>query len=147
MVGQIERTIQHRVYRLKRPINLLPHLRPRQDNLAAHKDQEHNLRLHHPINQAWEQLWLVAAEVVMFGRKAFETDRELDVAGADDVLDFEIRELGIEAELLDDTSVFAASKLTIIFGFSASNDHFPRGEYQGGSLGLANTHDHGGETL
>lgn len=37
--------------------------------------------------------------------EALEPDRELDVARADDVLDLELGELGVEAELLDDARV------------------------------------------
>ena len=50
----------------------------------------------------------------MTRRKAFETDWELDIARADDVLDLEIRELGVEAELLDDTCVFTRRQSRIL---------------------------------
>ena len=46
--------------------------------------------------------------------KAFKTDWELDVARADDVLDLEISELGIEAELLNDSCVFARRQARVL---------------------------------
>ena len=105
------RTRKHRIDHLECLIDLLSHLGTSQDNLAAHEDQEYDLGLDHTIDQTREQLWLVRAKVVMTAGKTFETDRKLDIAGADDVLDLEIRELGVEAKLLDDTSIFARGKL------------------------------------
>ncbi|KAJ8607727.1 hypothetical protein MRB53_040115 [Persea americana] len=58
-------TRQDRNHDLESLINLLAHLRTRKDNLAADEDEEHNLRLHHAIDQAREQLGLVGAEVVV----------------------------------------------------------------------------------
>jgi hypothetical protein len=107
----------------------------------------HDLGLHHSVDETGEQLRLVRAEHVMACGKTFQADRELDVAGADNVLDLEVGELGIEAELLDDTSVLAGSQLRVVFGLGTSDDHLARGEDQGGGLGLANTHDDSGETL
>ena len=92
-------------------IDLLSNLGTSQDNLAADEDQEHNLGLDHTIDQTREQLRLVRAKVVMTAGKTFETDRELDVARADNVLDLEIREFCVEAKLLYDTSIFARGKL------------------------------------
>ena len=83
----------------------------------------------------------------MARRKTFQANGELDVAGADDVLDLEVGELGIEAELLDDTSILPRCKLGIILGLCASDYHLPRGEDQCRGLGLTNTHDDSRETL
>lgn len=44
---------------------------------------------------------------MMLRCKALETDWELDVATTDNVLNLEIGELGVEAKLLDDSSVLA----------------------------------------
>lgn len=40
-------------------------------------------------------------------RQPLQSNRKLDIATPDNVLDLEIHEFGIEAELLDDTSVLA----------------------------------------
>ena len=56
-------------------------------------------------------------------------------------------ELGVESELLDDTSILARSELRVVFRLGTSNDHLARGKDQGGGLGLADTHDDSGETL
>ena len=39
--------------------------------------------------------------------KTLETDRKFDVARADNVLNLEVGKLGIEAEFLNDSSIFA----------------------------------------
>ena len=79
--------------------------------------------------------------------KTFETDWEFDVARADDVLDLEVCELGIETELLDDPGIFARGKLRVVFGLGTSHDHLARCKDQGRSLGVTDTHDDGRETL
>ena len=47
--------------------------------------------------------------------KTLQADGKLDVARANNVLDLEIRELGIEPKLLDDASIFARRQLGVIF--------------------------------
>lgn len=100
--------------------------------------------------------------------QTLQTDGELDIARADNVLDLEVRELGVEAcdvfvsemlstsllleqlsltKLLNDPGILAASKLGVILRLSASNDHLSAGENEGGCLGLTNTHDDSGESL
>ena len=142
-----ERTLQHRVDHFEGLVDLLTHFRAGEDDLTADEDQEHNLGLDHAVDETREQLGLVRAEVVMLGSKTLETDGELDVARTDDVLDLEVRELGVEAELLDDTSVLARRKLRVIFGLGTGDNHLARGEDQGGGLGLADTHDNRSKTL
>ena len=61
-----------------------------------------------------KELRLVRAKVVVTRRKAFETNWELDIARADDVLDLEIRELSVEAKLLNDTCVFTRRQARIL---------------------------------
>lgn len=54
--------------------------------------------------------------------KALQPDRKLDVAASDDVLDLEVRELGIETKLLDDTGVPASSQFAILeYGSETTN--------------------------
>lgn len=79
--------------------------------------------------------------------KTLQTDRELYIARSNDVLDLEVRELGVEAKLLNDTSILAGSELGIILGLRASNNHLAGSEDQGRSLWLTDTHDNGSETL
>ena len=80
-------------------------------------------------------------------RKAFETDRELHVARADDVLNLEVGELCVEAELLDDTRVLARRQLAVGLALRTRHDHLAGGEDERRGLGVADTHDDGGETL
>ena len=84
---------------------------------------------------------------MMSAGQPLKTDGELDVARSDNVLDFEIRELGIEPQLLDDPRVFAGRQLGIILGLGTGYDHLARRKDQRGGLGFANTHYDGGESL
>jgi len=83
----------------------------------------------------------------MLRGQTLEANGELDVARADDVLDFEVGELGIEAELLDDARILARGKLRVILGLRTSNNHLSTCEDQSGSLGLTDAHDNSRETL
>lgn len=139
--------LKHRVDHLESLVNLFSHFGTCQDNLARYKDEQHNLGLDHAINQTGEQLRLIGAKVVVTRSKTFETDRKLDVAGADNVLNLEIRELGVEAELLDDTGIFARGQLGIVFRLGTSDNHLAGREDEGSCLGLTNTHNDGGKTL
>ena len=139
--------LQHRVDHLKSLIDLLADFGTGQDNLAADEDQKHDLGLDHTVDETREQLRLIRAEVVMLGGQTLEANRELDVARADDVLDLEIGELGIEAKLLNDARILARRKLRVILGFRTSNNHLSTCEDQSGSLGLTDTHDNSRETL
>ncbi len=80
-------------------------------------------------------------------RKTLETDGEVDVTRADDVLDLELGELRVEAELLDDARVLARCQARIILGLGPGHDHLARHEDEGSGLGVADTHDDGRETL
>lgn len=100
--------------------------------------------------------------------QTLETDGELDVAGANNVLDLEIRKLCVETwggllamcpdpndtpqtslltQLLDDPGILAASKFRIILRLGASHNHLSTGKDQGSRLGLTDTHDNSGESL
>ena len=76
---QVGHTLEHRIDHLERLIDLLAHLRASQDDFTAHKDQEHDLRLDHSVDETWEQFWLVRAEHVMTASKTFKTDGESDI--------------------------------------------------------------------
>jgi hypothetical protein len=45
---------QHGVDRVERRIYLLPHLRASKNNFSRHKDEEHDFRLDHTINETRE---------------------------------------------------------------------------------------------
>ena len=84
---------------------------------------------------------------MMTRSETLETNRKLDVARPDNVLNLEIREFGVEAELLDDASIFARGKLAIVFALGASHHHLARGEDECSGLRFTNAHDNGRETL
>lgn len=148
-------------------VNLVSNLCTCEDNLAADEDQENNLRLDHAVDETRKQLRFIGTEVVVTRGETLEANGELDVAGTDDVLDFEVGELGVETwgmvlvdisavffltrgeltKLLDDTSILATGKFGIILRLRASNHHLARSEDQSGCLGLTNTHDDSSKTL
>jgi hypothetical protein len=138
---------EHGVDELKGLVDLLTDLGTGQDDLAGDEDEEDDLGLHHTVDETGEEFGLVGAEHVVTASKAFKTDGELDVARSDDVLDLEVGELCVEAELLDDTGVLARGKLAVVLRLGTGDDHLARGEDQGGGLGLTDTHDDGSETL
>ena len=80
-------------------------------------------------------------------RETLKTDGELHVTTTDDVLDLELRELGIEAKLLDDSRVLARRKPRVVLALRAGDDHLAGSEDEGGRLRVTNTHDDRGETL
>jgi len=145
--NKIAHTREHRIDQLESLVNLLTHFGASQDNLSADEDQEHNFGLHHAVDETGEEFRLIGAEVVMARSQTLQTDGKFDIAGADDVLDLEVRELGVEAELLDDTGILAGCKFGVILRLGTGDDHLARGEDQSGGLGLTDTHDDGGKTL
>ncbi|KAB8339080.1 hypothetical protein FH972_022016 [Carpinus fangiana] len=140
-------TRQHGNHHLEGLVDLLADLGTSEDDLAADEDEENNLRFHHAVDEAREQLRLVRAEVIVPHGQAFETDGEADITRSDDILDLEVRELGIEAQFLYDTRILARRQLRIIFRFCASDNHLARCKDQSGCLWIANSHDNGRETL
>jgi len=138
---------QDRVNEFKGLVNLLADLGTSENDLARDEDQEDNLWLHHAVNETWEKFGFVRAEHVMARCQTLETNRKLDVARANNVLDLEVGEFGVETELLNDTSILARRKLRIVFRLCTSDDHFATCKDQSSGLGFANTHDDGGETL
>ena len=81
---------QDRVDELKGLVDLLADFSTGKDDLARNEDEENNPRLHHAIDETREQLRLVGRESVMARGQALKTDRETNVARADNVLDLEV---------------------------------------------------------
>ena len=61
-------------------------------------------------------------EMTMPESQALETNRELNITGTDHVLDLEIRKLGLETELLNNSSVFTGCKLGLFLALGAGNN-------------------------
>jgi len=80
-------------------------------------------------------------------RKTLKTNRELDVATADDILNLEFRKLGVKAKLLDNARVLARRKARIVFTLGTGHDHLPRSEDERRCFGVANPHNDSGKTL
>jgi hypothetical protein len=140
-------TRKYRIDQLKGLVDLFSNFRAGQDNFAADEDKKNNLWLHHAIDETREQLRFVRAEVVMFTSKTLKANRKFDVARAHNILNLEVGEFGIEAKLLDNTSILPTSKLAIVFGLCTGYDHLARSEDESGRLWIADTHDHCSETL
>lgn len=92
-------------------------------------------------------LGFVAGELPVAVVEPLQTNGELDVARSDDVLNLELCELGIKAELLNDAGVFAGCEARVVLRFCTSDDHFARGENERRSLGFTDTHNHSGKPL
>ena len=59
---------EHGVDELEGLIDLLADFRAREHDLAGDEDEQDDLRLHHPVDQAGEEFGLVRAEHVMPAR-------------------------------------------------------------------------------
>lgn len=133
--------------RLECLVDLLSDFGTCEHDLTADEYQQNNLGLDHSVDKTREELRLVRAERVMLSSKTFKSNWESNVARADDVLNLEVSELGVEAELLNDSSIFSASKLRVVLRLSTSDDHLARGEDQSSRLWFSNSHDDSSESL
>lgn len=77
---------------------------------------------------------------MMLGGKTFKANREFDIARADNILNLEVSELGIKAQLLNDSSIFAACELRVVLGLGTSHDHLAGSKDECGGLWLTNSH-------
>ena len=81
---------EHGVDELESLVDLLANLGTSQDDLARDEDQEDDLGLHHAVDETGEELRLVGRESVMARCKTLQTNGELDVARADDILNLKV---------------------------------------------------------
>ena len=81
---------------VERLVDLLPHFGAGQHDLSGDEDEEDDAGLDHAVDEAGEELGLVGAELAVREDQALEADGELDVTGADHVLNFEVFELGLK---------------------------------------------------
>lgn len=121
-------TRKHRIDQFEGLVDLFTDLGTSQDNLATDEDQQNDLRLHHTVDETGEQFRFVRTEIVVATSQTLQTDGELDVARTDDVLDFEVCELGVETKLLDNTRVLPRCQFGVILRFGTSDYHLSRGE-------------------
>jgi hypothetical protein len=99
--------LQHRVDHLEGLVDFLADLGTSQDDLATDEDEKHDLGFDHAVDETGEQLGFIRTEIVMARCQTLKSDRELDIARADNVLNLEVGELGIESKLLNNTSVLS----------------------------------------
>lgn len=66
---------------------------------------------------------------------------------ADNVLNLKVCKLGLEAELLDDSSILASGQPRVVFRFGARDDDLARSKDESGRFGFTNSHDDRSETL
>jgi hypothetical protein len=96
-----------------------------ENDLSRHKDKKNNFRFDHAINEPGKKLqrgqledqgerdtrttylWFITTELSVTVCETLKTNRKLDVAAANDVLNLEFRKFGVEAKLLDDARVLA----------------------------------------
>mmetsp|Transcript_4710 Transcript_4710/g.13535 ORF Transcript_4710/g.13535 Transcript_4710/m.13535 type:complete len:450 (-) Transcript_4710:281-1630(-) len=145
--GPLPVLLEHGVDLLKRLVYLLPLLGTRQHHLATHKDEQHNLRLGHPVNQTGKQLGLVGAEHAVARRQPLQPNGKLDIAASHHVLNLELLETHWISQLLQDTGKLARRQPGHVLRFRSRAHHFAGRENQGRGLWLTDTHDHRSETL
>lgn len=98
-------------------------------------------------NAQVSHLWLVTAELSVAVGQSLQPNGELDVAAADDVLNLELGELGVEPKLLDDARVLARRQPRVVLRLCSRHNHLAGRKDEGGRLWFTDTHDDGGETL
>jgi hypothetical protein len=114
-----------------------------ENDLSRHEDKKYDFRFDHTINKPRKKLqrdqlvdqgcarfkttylWLITTKLSVAVCKTLKTNRKLDVAAADDVLNLEFRELGIKAKLLDNARVLARRQARVVFTLRTSHDHLP----------------------
>lgn len=79
--------------------------------------------------------------------EAFEGNGELNIAGADYVLDFEFFQGDLEAHFFDGLHVDFSGLFGQLFAFGSGADHFAAGEDEGGGFGFSDSHDDGSESF
>lgn len=92
-------------------------------------------------------LRFVATKLSVAVCKTLEANGELNITTAHYILNFELREFGVEAQFLHDTRVFTRRQTRIVLRLRARHDHLARCKDEGGSLRISNTHNDGRETL
>jgi len=128
-------------------VQLLPGFGPRKHYFATDEDQHDEFRLGQPINQPREKLWVVLTKAVVLVGEAFQTDRELQVARRNDILNLKVTELNCVPDLFDGLRIQLGGLPTDIFTLRPRAHHFPRPEDQCRRLRLPDPHDTRGEPL
>jgi hypothetical protein len=82
-------------------------------------------------------LWLVGAELTVAICQPLQANGKLDITTADGVLNLELGELCVKAELLDNPRVLSRGEMRVILRLGTSDDHLSRGEDEGSHLGIA----------
>ena len=104
-------------------INLLTISGSSKHDLSAHKDQNHNLWVHDPINQPWENLRFIVTKCVVSAGQSLEHDGETNITAAYDVLNLEFFELDLKSKVFDRFSELFGSCLGLLFRLCSSADH------------------------
>lgn len=138
--------LEHRVHLLERLIDVLLCLGPSQHDLSTCEDQQHDLGGKHSVDQTWEDLRLVSAELLVLVLQTLQRDGETHVAGTHNVLDLEFLHVHTETHFLDGLGVLLGSVLAQLLTLGSSADHLARGEDESGGLRLSNSHDDSSES-
>eukprot|EP00324_Dicrateria_rotunda_P000010 CAMPEP_0206164080 /NCGR_PEP_ID=MMETSP1474-20131121/14101_1 /ASSEMBLY_ACC=CAM_ASM_001110 /TAXON_ID=97495 /ORGANISM="Imantonia sp., Strain RCC918" /LENGTH=233 /DNA_ID=CAMNT_0053566779 /DNA_START=33 /DNA_END=732 /DNA_ORIENTATION=- len=114
------------VYLLEGLLDLLAQLAAGEHDLARDEDEQHDLGLDHPVDEAGEELGLVGGVQGVLVHDALEAYGEADVDRADHVLDLEVGELGaVEADLLNNPAYFRAAARAIGSDLAPVTTTFP----------------------
>jgi hypothetical protein len=136
-------TSQNRINAFESFVNFFADLGSGQDDFAGDENEQHHPRSDHSVDQSGKEFWFITAKLRMLQDQSFQSDIEFDIATSHHVLNFEIRELGVKAQLLDDTGVLPRGQLGFALAFGAGTHHFARAENQGGRSRLTDPHNDG----
>lgn len=145
--SDIAKVGEHGIDKVEGLVDFLADLGTSQDEFSTDENKKHDFGSHHAIDETREEFGFVGAEHMVAAGQTLKTNWKLDVARPNDIVNLELGEFSVEAQLLTDTSVVATCKLAIVFKIGASDDHPPRGKNERRRLGFADTHDHSCETL
>ena len=102
-----------------------------------------NFWLHHTIYQPRKELWFITTIVVVSIHKSLKSDWEFHVARADNVLDFEVCELGWEIELLNNPCILPCCELRSLLTLGSCAHHLSWHKNECCCLRVANSHNYG----
>jgi hypothetical protein len=94
-----------------------------------------------------ERDYTYTRKITMRKGQALQSNRKLDIARCDNVLDLKVGELGREAKLLDDACVFSSGKSREFFVFGSGTHHLARCKDECCCLWLTNSHNHSSKAL
>lgn len=101
-----------------------------QNNLPRDKYKEDNFRLLHAVDEAREELGFIAGEVSMPVVQSFQSNGELYITRAHNILDLKVLKFYVlESQLHNNFGILPCCQFGLLFTLGTSTNHFARCEY------------------